>query len=63
MNSLVDHFASRYSQSPSPAALALFATVLLRESHRQAFVDRAPLGANDGAGFTTETHWTAAVRA
>lgn len=61
-NALVTIFANRYRQSPTPAALTLFATVLLRESHRQAFVDRAPLAANDGAGFTTETFWSA-VRA
>lgn len=61
-NALVASFANRFRQTRTPAALAMFATVLLRESHRQAFVDRAPLAANDGAGFTTETFWTA-VRA
>lgn len=61
-NALVASFANRFRQAPTPASLAMFATVLLRESHRQAFVDRAPLAANDGAGFTTETFWTA-VRA
>lgn len=58
-NALVASFANRFRQTPTPAALTMFATVLLRESHRQAFVDRAPLAANDGAGFTTETFWTA----
>lgn len=61
-NALITSFANRFRQTPTPAALAMFATVLLRESHRQAFVDRAPLAANDGASFTTETFWMA-VRA
>ena len=54
----VRSYADRYARTRLPIDLLRYAVLATREAHREAFVARAPLAANDGAGFTTESFWT-----
>lgn len=58
MNTQTARFATRFQAAPTAENLALYATVLLHNEHREAFVAQAPLAANDGAGYTNESFWT-----
>ena len=58
MTPFVRSYADRFARTGLPHHLAIYAVVATREAHREAFVARAPLAANDGASFTNESFWT-----
>ena len=58
MTPFVRSYADRFARTGLPHHLAIYAVVATREAHREAFVARASIAANDGAGYTTETFWT-----